>query len=420
MNLDQTSLSDNGHKYRWKICALLFFATSINYLDRQVLGILAPELSRMFSWSEADYGLIISAFKWAYAIGLLVSGTLLDKIGTKKGLAIFISIWSFVSMLHAAARSLMGFVTARFFLGIGEAGNFPACIKTVASWFPVKERAFATGLFNSGSNIGAILAPLIIPWLFIKFGWQSAFIVTGALGLIWLFFWWLLYHAPQQHPKLHADEWAFISSDRPESTKEKVPFKELLKDRRVWIICLCRFITDPVWWFFLYWLPKFMSARFHIELLDIAAPLIIIYVVSDLGSIAGGWYSSWQIKHGQTVDKARKRTILICGMMALPVIFAAITANLWVAVGLISLATAAHQAWAANIYTIVSDIFPQNKVATLTGLAGTFGAIGGALGALIVGVILQLTHSYIPIFLSFSSMYLVAWALLSVFVKIKA
>jgi ACS family hexuronate transporter-like MFS transporter len=264
------------------------------------------------------------------------------------------------------------------------------------------------------------LAPLIIPWLFIKFGWQSAFLVTGALGLIWLFFWMTIYQPPQEHPKLHPDEQAFILSDRPAVAKEKIPFRELLKDRRVWIICLCRFVTDPVWWFFLYWLPKFMSARFHIELLDIAAPLIMIYVISDLGSIAGGWYSSWQIKRGQTVDKARKRTILICGLMALPVVYASITTNLWVAVSLISLATAAHQAWAANIYTIVSDIFPQNKVATLTGLAGTFGAVGGALAALIVGFILQLTHSYIPIFLSFSSMYLVAWALLSIFVKIKS
>ncbi|WP_211309742.1 MFS transporter [Mucilaginibacter yixingensis] len=416
---ERTGLTDNGHKYRWKICVLLFFATSINYLDRQVLGILAPELTRMFKWSEADYGIIISAFKWAYAIGLLCAGAILDKIGTKKGFTIFISIWSVVSMLHAAARSLMGFIVARFALGIGEAGNFPACIKTVAGWFPVKERAFATGLFNSGSNIGAIIAPLLIPWLFIKWGWQWAFLVTGLLGLIWLAFWLAVYRKPDEHPGLHPDERSYILADRPTATQEKVPFRLLLKDRRVWIICLCRFLTDPVWWFFLYWLPKFLSARFHIELLDVAAPIIAIYVISDLGSIAGGWYSSWQIKHGHSVDSARKRTILICGLMALPVTFAAVTNHLWVAVGFISLATAAHQAWAANIYTIVSDIFPQNKVGTLTGLAGTFGAVGGALGALIVGIILQVSHSYIPIFISFSSMYLVAWFLLRVFVKIE-
>ena len=405
-----------GLKKRWTICVLLFFATSINYLDRQVLGILAPELTKIFNWSETDYGLIISSFKWAYAIGLFAAGALLDKIGTKKGFAIFISIWSLAAMFHSVARSLTGFVIARFFLGIGEAGNFPACIKTIAAWFPAKERAFATGLFNSGSNIGAIIAPLLIPWLFIQYGWQSAFIITGAIGFVWLFFWLIFFKSPATQADCIENNKALPESDR--NIVSKVTFRSLLKDRKVWIICLCRFITDPVWWFFLYWLPKFLYTKFHIELIGLALPLIIIYVVSDLGSIAGGWYSSWLIKNGHSVNNARKRAILICGIMALPVTFASVTNNLWVCVMLISLATAAHQAWAANIYTIVSDIFPEHKVATLTGLAGTFGAVGGALAALAVGLILQITHTYIPVFIVFSGMYLLAWWLLKQYVPI--
>jgi MFS transporter, ACS family, hexuronate transporter len=420
MNTDENLANDGGHKYRWTICVLLFFATSINYLDRQVIGILAPQLTRIFHWSEADYGIIISGFKWAYAIGLFATGALLDKIGTKKGFSIFMAAWSVVAILHSAARSLFGFVTARFFLGLGEAGNFPACIKTVTAWFPLKERAFATGLFNSGSSIGAMAAPLLVPWLFLKFGWQAAFWVTGSLGIIWLFLWLLFYQQPDTSKKLNAREKTYILSGRQESFREKVSFRVLLNDRRVWIICLCRFITDPVWWFFLYWLPKFLSFKYHIELLDLALPIIIIYVVSDLGSIAGGWYSSRLMKKGKSADQARKQTIFICGLLALPVTYAAITGNLWISVVLISLATAAHQAWAANIYTIVSDIFPERKVATIIGLSGTFGAIGGAVVALGVGVELQFEHSYVPIFLAFSCMYLVAWALLKKFVPIKA
>lgn len=422
MVVQQSSVekNDGGHKFRWTICAFLFFATSINYLDRQVLGILAPELSRIMQWSEADYGIIISAFKWAYAAGLILSGALLDRIGTKKGFSIFVAVWSLAAMGHALARSLGGFIIARFSLGIGEAGNFPACIKAVAAWFPVKERALATGIFNSGSNIGAIIAPLLVPWLFIRFGWESAFLITGSFGIVWLILWLLFFHSPGKHKKLHPRERAYIFQGREDRPVEKVPFRTLLKDRRVWVICLCRAITDPVWWFFLYWLPKFLDAKFNIELLDVALPLIVIYLVSDMGSIAGGWYSSWQIKRGRSVNDARKRTILICGLMALPVTFAAVSEHLWVCILLISLATAAHQAWAANIFTIVSDIFPENKVATLTGLSSTCGAIGGALAALAVGWVLQLTHNYLPVFIVFSSMYLVAWILLKKFVKIDA
>lgn len=417
MNINLSS--DQGHKYRWTICVFLFFATAINYLDRQVLGILAPELTKIFNWSETDYGIIISSFKWAYAIGLFASGALLDKIGTRKGFSIFIIVWSVFAMFHAYARSLWSFIIARFMLGLGEAGNFPACIKAVAAWFPVKERAMATGLFNSGSSIGAIIAPLLVPWLFIQFGWQAAFLVTGSFGLIWVVFWLRSYAEPDKHPHLHPDEKQYIVEGKSRNVPDRIPFRELLKDRRVWVICLCRFITDPVWWFFLYWLPKFLNAKFDIDLLEMALPLIVIYVMSDLGSIAGGWYSSWQIKKGRTVNDARKRTIFICGLMALPVTIAAYTNNIWIAVVVVSLATAAHQAWAANIFTIVSDVFPQNKVATLVGLSSTFGAVGGALVALAVGLILESTHSYLPIFIAFSSMYLVAWALLTKYVKIE-
>ncbi|UZR98666.1 MFS transporter [Chondrinema litorale] len=409
----QIDKSKSGGNYRWRICALLFFATTINYLDRQVLGILAPFLQEDMGWSEVDYGTIVSAFKIAYAIGLISMGNLLDRIGTRLGYAISISIWSLAGAAHAFAGTVTGFATARFTLGLGESANFPAAIKTVTEWFPKKERAFATGIFNSGSNIGSILAPLAVPFIAVQWGWQWAFIITGAIGFIWLIFWLTTYKTPEQHPKLSKEELAYIQQDQ-EETQKKIPWIKLLAYRETYAICFLKFVTDPVWWFFLFWLPKFLNSTHGISLTELGPPLITIYLVSDLGSIAGGWFSSYLIKIGKSVNFARKTTILICGIAALPIAIASRVDDLWIAVALISLGTAAHQACSANIFTIVSDVFPKNAIGSVVGIAGTAGALGGVVIAYSVGVILETTGSYIPIFTGFSLAYLVAWVGLNI------
>lgn len=413
-----TAINHTRYKFRWTIVVLLFFATTINYLDRQILGVLAPTLTKIFKWSETDYAFLVSAFKWVYAIGLFSVGWLLDKIGTKKGFSISITIWSIAGMLHAACSSVGSFAIARFMLGIGEAGNYPGCIKAIAAWFPKKERAFATGLFNSGSNIGAIGAPLLIPWLTITYSWRAAFVVTGLVGFIWLLCWWIFYDQPERQKKVKAEELKYIQQDTIITTL-KIPLQQLLHYRTFWIIALTRFITDPVWWFFLFWLPKFLDTRHHVTLTALALPLIIIYLFADLGSVFGGWLSSHFIKKGKTADRVRKDTILISSPMVLPVSLAAVTHNLWISVILISLATAAHQRWAANIFTIVSDIFPEKAVATVIGFSGTAGAVGGALAALAVGFLLGKTGSYLPAFIIFSFMYFIAWLLLKLFVPVR-
>ncbi len=405
------ALTSKVGRYRWRVCALLFFATTINYLDRQVIGILAPDLQDMFGWSETDYSSIVTSFQIAYALGLVSMGRLLDYIGTRRGFAGALSLWSIAGMAHALAGSVIGFASARFALGIAEAANFPAAIKTVAEWFPKKERAFATGLFNSGTNIGALLAPIAVPIIAVTMGWQWAFILTGAVGFIWLFFWLRSYRHPDEHPGLSADELAYIRSDGIEKV-EHIPYLRLLPHRETVTICLLKFMTDPVWWFFLFWLPKFLRESYGVSLLEFGPPLVVIYLVSDIGSIFGGWLSSHFIKKGRTVDYARKTTILICGLFALPIFFASQTDSLWLAVAFISLGTAAHQACSANIFTIMSDVFPQRAVGSVVGLAGMSGAIGGALISTIVGLILQSTGSYIPIFAIFSLAYVSAWLVL--------
>lgn len=399
--------------YRWRICALLFFATTINYLDRQVLGILAPYLQDDMGWNEIDYGYIVAAFKTAYAIGMVGMGNLLDRLGSKKGFSLAVIIWSLACMAHALARSVGSFALARFMLGLGESANFPASVKTVAEWFPQKERALAVGIFNSGTNVGSILAPLVVPWLAVTYGWQWAFILTGLIGFIWLVFWLTTYRKPEEHPKLSPAELAHIQQDGEESS-EKIPWLKLLPHRQTLTVCLLKFCTDPVWWFFLFWLPKFLNTNHNISILELGAPLITIYVVSDLGSIAGGWLSSHFIKRGYTPDFARKTTILIAAICALPIAFASRTDDLWLAVALISLGTAAHQACSSNIYTIVSDIFPKRAVGSVIGIIGMSGAIGGVIVAPIVGFVLETTGSYILIFSIFSVMYLIAWTILKI------
>jgi len=396
-------------RYRWVICALLFFATTINYIDRQVLGILATDenFKSQIGWNEAEYGYVNTAFQAAYAVGLLVVGGLMDRFGTRKGFSFAIVFWSVAAMGHALARSAFGFGLARFTLGLGEAGNFPAAIKTVAEWFPKKERALATGIFNSGTNVGAIVAPLVVPFIAVNYGWQWAFILTGALGFIWLLFWLMAYRRPEEHPKLSRAELAHIRSDPMEPTA-RIAWARLLPHRQTWAFALGKFLTDPIWWVYLFWLPKFLNTTYNLNIMQIGLPLVVIYVVADVGSIGGGWLSSSLIKRGWSVNRARKSAMLLCALAVVPIMFASQASNLWVAVGLISIAAAAHQGWSANLFTLVSDMFPRRVVGSVVGIGGMAGAVGGMLISTTVGLILQSTGSYFSIFLIAGSAYLVA------------
>lgn len=401
--------------YRWRIVALLFFATTINYVDRQILGILAPQLQELFGWSESDYGFIIMGFQAAYAIGLITMGGILDWIGTKAGYVIAMIVWSVAGMMHAAARSVISFAVVRFVLGLGQSANFPAAVKSVAEWFPKKERALATGLFNAGSNVGAILTPLLIPLIAVKWGWQWAFIGTGAVGFIWLFFWIPLYNRPELVKRLKKSEKDYILDNEPEN-KDKIAWVKIIPHRQTVGICLARFVTDPIWWFFLYWLPKFLNSNYGIDLLHIGPPLIVIYVISIGGSIFGGWLSSYLISKGKGAVAARKLAIFILALLVVPIFFASGASSVYIAVLLVSLAAFAHQGYAANIFTIVSDIYPKNAVGSVTGLAGFSGAIGGFLFSGAAGLILEYTGSYYFLFGFASIAYLLCWIFLKLLV----
>ncbi|MBN1187786.1 MAG: MFS transporter [Bacteroidales bacterium] len=402
--------------YRWRFVALLFFATTINYIDRSILGILAPELTDKLGWGEDDYGYIVSFFQAAYAIGLLTTGGILDRIGTRVGYVLAMIVWSIAGIFHAACRSVASFSVARFFLGLGQSANFPAAIKTITEWFPKKERALATGIFNMGSNMGAILTPLLIPVIALKWSWQWAFIITGALGFIWLLFWLPIYRKPEECGILKSAERDYILQDEKEKV-EKVPWAKIFPHRQTLGICLARFFTDPIWWFFLFWLPKFLFKSFGIDLTTIGLPLIIIYVVSMGGSFTGGWLSSFFIKREKNPVYSRKTAIFFMALLVVPIFFAVKASNMWIAVLLISMATFAHQGFAANIFTIVSDIYPKNAVASMTGLAGFSGAIGGMLFSGAVGLILEATHNYYIIFGFASIAYLLSWLSLKIFVS---
>ena len=396
-----------GANYRWRICALIFFATTINYMDRQVLGILAPDLQRVIGWNELQYGYIVTAFQAAYAIGLLVMGGVIDRLGTRIGYALSIAMWSLAAMGHALVSTVLGFGAARFLLGIGESGNFPAAIKTVAEWFPKRERALATGLFNSGSNVGAIIAPLTVPWVAVHFGWRWAFVFTGAFSAAWILAWMTIYRRPQDQPRVLREELEYIESD-PSELAGKVPWMQLLPHRQTWAFILGKFMTDPIWWFYLYWLPKFFSSEHGLTLTKLGPPLVVIYVAADIGSIGGGWISSSFLKRGWSVNAARKTAMLICALAVVPIMFVSKTTQLWPAVTLISLATAAHQGWSCNLFTLSSDMFPRRAVGSVVGIGGFGGAVGGMFIASFTGFLLQLTHSYMPIFLIAGSAYLVA------------
>ena len=402
-------------RYRWVICALLFGATTINYVDRQVIGILKNELQRSIGWNEQAYGNIVAAFQAAYAIGLLLAGGLMDRIGTRRGFAGAVSFWSLAGAGHALARSPFGFGVARFALGLGEAGNFPAAIKTVAEWFPRKERAFATGIFNAGTNVGAVIAPLLVPWITLRYGWRWAFILTGASGFVWLLFWLALYRRPEEHPALSKAELAHIRSDPPEAAA-RIPWARLVPHRQTWAFALGKLLTDPIWWFYLYWIPDFLQKHYGLDLKSIGPPLVAIYLAADVGSIGGGWLSSALIERGWSVNAGRKEAMLCCALCVVPIVLASHVVHLWLVVALIGLAAAAHQGWSANLFTLVSDMFPRQAVASVVGIGGMAGAIGGMFFANRAGHILQVNGDYRPLFLIAGSAYLIALLLIQLLV----
>jgi len=397
--------------YRWRICALLFIANTINYMDRQVLSFLAPMLQTKIGWNEVQYGNIVVAFQFAYALGLLFVGGIIDAIGVKLGYALTIIVWSLAAMSHALARTPLSFGISRFFLGLGESGNFPAAIKTVAEWFPKKERALATGIFNSGTSVGAILVPLTVPWIATHIGWQFAFLFTGILSLCWVILWWFTYNHPERESKLTPRELAHIRSDPPDSTR-RIPWARVLAYRQTWALVLGKGLTDPVWWFLLFWLPKYFSSNFGLQLTGLAGPIMIIYIAACVGSVLGGWLPALAIRMGLSVANARRTAMLLCALAVMPITFVGHIHGLWTVVAIISLACAAHQGWSANIFTVVSDIFPRAAVASVTGVAGFGGAISGMAAASLVGLVLQRYHSYSGIFFVAGLAYLTAWLIL--------
>ena len=380
---------------RWTICGLLFVATTLNYMDRQILGVLAPLLEKEIGWSELQYGMIVSSFQAAYALGFILSGRFIDLVGCKIGLGLAVLLWSFAAMAHAGARTIQHFACARFALGLAESGNFPASLKVVSQWFPERERALATGIFNAGTNMGAILTPLLVPWIAINWGWQSAFLSVGALGVLWLGLWYWLYPSG--------------AADFQEAAQQReVPWLGLLRDRRVLGFAAAKFLSDPIWWFYLYWIPKYLNKEHGLSLTALGLPLIVIYLLADVGSILGGWGSSKLVQRGISVIKARYTVMGICALCVFPVMLVPQFPSLLVVVGLLGLAAAAHQGWSANLFTSVTDQFPQAQVASVVGIGGMCGALGGMLVASAVGLILEVTGSYQILFSMCGIMYCLA------------
>jgi ACS family hexuronate transporter-like MFS transporter len=400
-------------RFRWVICGLLFLGVTKNYMDRQVLGVLKGPLQHEFGWNDIDYGNLVFAFQAAYGLGMLVVGRLIDRLGTRIGYAVAMAFWSLASMGHAIAFSLGGFVAARFALGFGEAGVFPASLKCVAEWFPKKERALATGIFNAGTNVGAIVTPLVVPWIAVHLGWRWAFLMTGSLGFAWLILWLWLYRKPEQHPSCTRAELAYIQSD-PVGQTGKIKWSQLLPHRQTWAFAAGKFMIDPIWWFYLFWIPDYLQREHGLHLTQIGLPILVIYVISDLGSIGGGWLSSTLIRRNFSVNAARKWAMLICALSVLPVAIVFRVSGLWPATLLIGLAAAGHQGFSANLFTLPSDLFPSRAVASVVGIGGMAGAVGGMLIAEIVGHVLQWTGSYMVPFLIAASAYLIALLLIHV------
>jgi ACS family hexuronate transporter-like MFS transporter len=387
---------------RWWICALLFIACTINYIDRQTVAVLKPHLQESQHWSESDYGWIVFAFQMAYAIMMTVSGHAIDRLGTRLGYTLAMVWWSLAAMAHALARNALQFGIARFFLGAGEAGNFPAAIKTIAEWFPARERALATGLFNAGTNIGAVVAPPLVVWLTLTYGWQEAFLATGAMGFIWLGLWLLIYRRPARHPWLTARELAYIQSGEAAPTgadEVKIPWRKILSYREAWGFILGKFMTDPIWWFFIFWLPSYLKQARGFSLQEIGYFAWIPFLAADVGSVAGGYLSGYFMKRGWPLSRARKTAMLICACCMPAGIAAVFAPKAWMALALISVATSAHQGWSANIFTLASDMFPKKDVGSVVGLGGAAGAVGGMIIAPVAGYTLQFFHTYVPLFI---------------------
>lgn len=420
-------------RYRWMICGLVFFATTVNYLDRQVISLLKSTLSKELSWDDADYANIEIAFKLFYAFGMLGAGRLIDKLGTKVGYAVATTLWSIAAIAHAFVSSVFGFAVVRAALGITEAGNFPSAIKTVAEWFPKRERALATGIFNSGTNFGAIVAPLSVPFIASSIGWQWAFIITGVIGFVWLIFWLIFYETPAKSPKLSKAEFDYIHSDKdeePVATEEteaaEVSWGRLLSFRQTWAFALGKLLTDPIWWFYLFWLPDFLQSQYKLSGTEISFPVAVVYTLSTIGSVGGGWLPLYFIKKGWPVFRARKTAMLLFAFFVIPIISAQVLGeiNMWYAVFVIGLAAAAHQAWSANIFTTVSDMFPKRTTASVTGIGGMFGALGGILLSMLVQKnmfvyyrsINQIETAYYIMFVVCGGAYLLAWFIMHILV----
>ncbi|HEY3798869.1 MAG TPA: MFS transporter [Caulobacteraceae bacterium] len=403
-----TDLGKPG-RFRWWICGLLFVAMVFNYIDRQMIGVLKPTLQKEFGWSEITYADIVFWFQAAYAASYLVFGRFVDWVGAKLGYAAAFAIWTIGHVSHAAVRTVSGFILVRMVLGVGEGGGFPAGIKATAEWFPRRERALATGLFNAGTNIGAIVTPLLVPWIAIDLamGWRATFVITGVAGLLWLVAWLVIYRSPASHPRVGAAELALIESDPPE-TVTKVSWVDVLKTRETWAYCAGKFLIDPIWWMYLFWLPDFFAREYHLDLKSFGPPLVAVYLLSDVGSISGGWLSGALLRRGLSLGAARKTAMLICAVLVLPILFAMQAGSLWLAVGILGLATAAHQGFSANLYTLPSDVFPKAAVGTVIGIGGAIGGVGGMLMAKYAGWVLERIGSYTPIFIVAAGAYLTA------------
>lgn len=394
---------------RWYICGLLFFATTVNYIDRQVLGILKPVLERELGWRESDFGWVVFAFQGAYAVMQPVSGRFIDWLGVRAGYAWAVLVWSLASMSHALAGTPLQFSIARFGLGVGESANFPSAVKTIADWFPRRERALATGIFNSGTNTGAIIAPLLVPLAAAWYGWRSAFLVTGSLDILWIVVWLWFFRPPREHSRLSPEELALIESDHAAEPAERISYLRLLRTRGAWAIFITKFLTDPVWYFYLYWLPGYLNKTYHLDLTHLGPPLVGVYLAADAGAVCGGWLSSRLLKLGWTLNRARKAALLASALSVLPVTsLMFVEGNLWLVVALVGLACAAQQAWSSNVFTLASDLYPKAVVGSAVGLGGMGGALGGMLAAPALGYWLEFSHGkYGPLFFVAGTIYLV-------------
>ncbi|MNK20816.1 Hexuronate transporter [compost metagenome] len=415
--------------YRWIVLVLIFFATTINYLDRQLIGLLKPTLEAEFNWSETDFAHIVMAFTAAYAIGLMFFGRLIDRVGTKIGYSISVFVWSAAGMLHALSSSVVGFAAARIGLGLGEAGNFPAGVKAIAEWFPKKERGIATGIFNAGTSIGVVMALFIVPYILTIYGWKEVFWITGALGMVWLFFWLRFYEIPSRQKRLHEDELELIKNGQENESEEGaqtkvLPWRVLMRLPQTWAFITGKLLIDPIYWFFLFWLPSYFSSTFKLDLTKPSPELMLIYLATTIGSIGGGYFSSSLIKRGWDTIKARKFALLVFALFQISIVFCQFLSNVWLAVALMSAVVAVHQAWATNMFTLASDMFPKSSVSTVVGIGGTAGAFGGILFPMLIGFLLDtykkagsITAGYNVIFLICGLTYLCAWLIIHFLLK---